>query len=162
MKALIAHPDYQLFELKGKSFCSSLQVAETFGKRHDHVLRDIRQIIANCPESFHVPNFGETFFDVPGPNGATRKEPLYLLTRDGFSILAFGFTGKKAMQFKIDYIRRFNEMESLHTIPGRHPRRTRPRSSATRRPGAPPPKGPGHHRSFGAKRPARTAGNSPE
>ena len=40
MKSLILHPEFQLYERKGKAFCSSLQVAETFEKQHAHVLRD--------------------------------------------------------------------------------------------------------------------------
>ena len=50
MSKLILHPDFQLYERKDKPFCSSLQVAETFEKRHDHVLRDI--------EALNVPNSG--------------------------------------------------------------------------------------------------------
>lgn len=45
MTKLILHPDYNLYERKGKPFCSSLQVAEEFGKEHKNVLRDIENIL---------------------------------------------------------------------------------------------------------------------
>jgi Rha family phage regulatory protein len=86
---------------------SSLDIAEHFGKRHDHVVRDIRQIISECQEDFNAPNFGAVeYLDEKG-----EKRPAYSLTRDGFSLLAMGFTGKKALEWKIKYIEAFNSME---------------------------------------------------
>lgn len=38
---------------------------------------------------------------------------MYYLTRDGFSLLAMGFTGKKALQWKMAFLKAFNEMERL-------------------------------------------------
>ncbi len=93
----------------GQPCTDSLMVAKIFGKRHDHVLRDISAL--DIPEDFRLPNFGETSRTVPGPNGGTRKVPMVSMTRDGFCLVAFGFTGPKAMQFKIAYIERFNAME---------------------------------------------------
>lgn len=121
MNNLTVHPDYQLYERKGEPFCSSLQVAETFGKRHDHVLRDIRATIDACPPEFGLPNFGESSYR----NEQNKKQPMFMLTKDGFVMLTMGYTGKKAMQFKVDYIRRFNEMEayikSLASLRDEHP-----------------------------------------
>ena len=88
---------------------TSLAIARTFCKRHDNVLRDIQ--ILEVPEEFRLLNFEETFREVPGPNGSVRKESMVLITQDGFTILAMGFTGKKAMEFKIKYIEAFNRME---------------------------------------------------
>jgi len=109
MTSLIAHPDYQLYERKGEPFCSSLQVAETFKKRHDHVLRDIRSTIADCSPEFGLLNFGESSYR----NEQNKKQPMFLLAKDGFTMVTMGYTGKKAMAFKEAYIRRFNEMESF-------------------------------------------------
>ena len=47
MKALVLHPEFQLYERKDKAFCSSLQVAQEFGKRHDNVLADIMSLMRN-------------------------------------------------------------------------------------------------------------------
>ncbi|AFR99962.1 phage regulatory protein/antirepressor Ant [Lentilactobacillus buchneri] len=85
---------------------SSLQVAETFGKRHDHVLRDIEHFRKD------LPNFGEMFVEVNVPDSYGRDRKAYYLNRDGFTLLAMGFTGKEALNFKLQYIRAFNKMEA--------------------------------------------------
>lgn len=103
----------------GKVTTTSLKIAEIFGKRHDHVIRDIESL--QIHDNWRKPNFGETSFDVPQPNGGIRKCKMYIITRDGFTILAMGFTGAKAMQFKIAYIEAFNAMEtklqSMNALP---------------------------------------------
>lgn len=83
----------------------SLMIAETFGKRHDHVLRDIREL--ECSEDFRISNFGETPYIHP-QNGQTYHK--YLITQDGFSFLVMGYTGKEAARFKEMYIAEFNRM----------------------------------------------------
>ena len=91
--------------LHGDVKTTSLQVAEFFGKEHKHVLRDIREL--DCSEEFTRSNFGPTdFIDKNGDS-----QPSYELTRDGFAILAMGYTGKTAMAFKEAYIKAFNSME---------------------------------------------------
>lgn len=90
---------------------TSLIVAEVFGKRHDHVIRDIRALIEQAPSC--VPNFGETEVGRPSPlNGARIASQAYTITRDGFMLLAMGFTGKKALNWKLAFIEAFNEMEA--------------------------------------------------
>jgi len=83
----------------------SLIVAETFGKTHDKVLRDIREI--GCSYEFRLSNFGESSYT----NLQGREMPKYLITQDGFTLLAMGYTGKKAMEFKENYIKAFRKME---------------------------------------------------
>lgn len=93
----------------------STDVATFFGKRHDHVIRDIKNIIATLPKD-RLPNFGETF-EIRRVGNVDRKMPVYRLTRDGFTFLAMGFTGEKAQAFKWAYIDAFNRMEAkLHGI----------------------------------------------
>lgn len=84
---------------------SSLDVAETFGKQHAHVLRDIKEL--ECSEEFRLSNFGESSYI----NSQNKKQPMYYMTRDGFTILVMGYTGEKAMRFKEAYIKQFNVME---------------------------------------------------
>ena len=84
---------------------TSLQVAESFEKQHPHVLRDIDALKKD------VSNFGEMFFETETPDSYGRARRTYLMNRDGFTILAMGFTGHKAMQFKLQYIQAFNQME---------------------------------------------------
>lgn len=86
---------------------SSLQVAEYFGKRHANILRDIQNLIL-LNSKLSSGYVSTTYID---PNG--KSQPMYIMTRDGFTLLAMGFTGKKAMQFKIAYIEAFNRMEEL-------------------------------------------------
>jgi Rha family phage regulatory protein len=94
--------------VSGRPVTSSLRVAEHFGKQHKHVVRDIRRIIQDVSKEFAEPNFGPCNYI--GENG--KQLPMYLLTKDGFLILAMGYTGKDAMRLKEAYIRRFNEMEA--------------------------------------------------
>lgn len=82
-------------------------MAEAFGKRHDNVIRDIRNTLDKCSESFAALNFeGRTFKD-----GTGRKLPCYLLSKDGLLMVTMGYTTPDAMRVKEAYIQRFNEME---------------------------------------------------
>ncbi|HEY3986541.1 Rha family transcriptional regulator [Cedecea sp.] len=90
---------------------TSIAVANYFEKSHDNVLKKIRAIMLDCPPSYHAVNFNEMFQDVEVANGAVRKTPYFELTRDAFVLIVMGFTGKKALQWKIDYINAFNKME---------------------------------------------------
>lgn len=96
---------------EGKVVVSSRDVAEKFGKKHFHVLRDIENL--ECSKDFTESNFGCS--EYTDPTG--RKLPEVLMTRDGFTFLAMGFTGAKASQFKEAYIAEFNRMESLLMSP---------------------------------------------
>ena len=87
-------------------FTTSIQISEAFEKRHDNIVRAIESL--ECSEEFRILNFEETPYTNP-QNKQTYKA--YKITRDGFTILAMGFTGKKAMAFKEAYIRAFNQME---------------------------------------------------
>ena len=82
-------------------------IADTFGKRHCDVLRAIKDL--EVPEDFRLRNFAHSTFKTQNRNGLSFDN--YEITRDGFTLLAMGFTGKKAMEFKIKYINAFNEME---------------------------------------------------
>lgn len=98
-----------LKELNGKQIpaVTSLQVAEAFGKEHFHVLRDIRETMDKCSESFTASNFGlSEYTDSTG-----RKLPLYILSKDGLMMVTMGYTTPEAMRVKEAYIARFNEMD---------------------------------------------------
>lgn len=88
---------------------TSLDVAETFEKEHKHVLEDIRRICENLSTAEISALFYES--EYIASNG--KKNPLYLMNRDGFTLLVMGYTGEKAMRFKLSYINQFNQMESL-------------------------------------------------
>ncbi len=109
----VKNTDVFLTTLNGKPAVSSLEVANHFQKKHQHVLRDIERIISICPKSFCASNFGRTSNNVAGPNGGSRETRAYLLTRDAFSILVMGFTGKAALHWKLRYIEAFNTLEEL-------------------------------------------------
>ncbi|EHH0538439.1 Rha family transcriptional regulator, partial [Campylobacter lari] len=111
-----------IFENKDEQiFCTSLDIAKVFGKRHDNVLADIKLILNELREigaSNEFLNFEEVvrISKTTNPkNGklVNRKMPMYNLTRDAFTLLAMGFTGKKALQFKIAFINAFNQMEQI-------------------------------------------------
>ena len=86
----------------------STQVAEYFGKNHQHVTRDIRNLIEKCPD-LGVSNFGQTTYK----DSQGKQQPCYRMDRKGFVLLAMGFTGEKALQFKIAYIDAFDRMEAI-------------------------------------------------
>ncbi|EPC9520023.1 Rha family transcriptional regulator [Campylobacter upsaliensis] len=106
---------------ENKTFCTSLDIARVFGKRHDHLLRDIENLLKDLREigaSNELLNFGEVvrISKTTNPKSGklvNRKMPMYKITRDGFSLLAMGFIGKKALQWKIAFIDAFNTMEKL-------------------------------------------------
>lgn len=85
----------------------SLAIAEVFEKRHDKVLRDIKNL--TCSEEFKMLNFGESSYI----NKQGRKMPLFVIKENGFYMLAMGYTGEKAMQFKERYINEFQRMRTL-------------------------------------------------
>jgi Rha family phage regulatory protein len=85
---------------------TSLQVAEGFYKQHGHVIRDIEQLEKD------VSNFGEMFSVGNEPDSYGRSRKIYFMNRDGFMLLAMGFTGKQALKFKLKYIEAFNQMEN--------------------------------------------------
>lgn len=102
---------------EGRPLTNSVLVAEKFGKVHKNVIRVIQSLIQsaqNCAdltsEKTAVRNmFVETtYLDSQG-----KEQPMYIMNRDGFTLLAMGFTGKKALQFKLDYIEAFNKMEKV-------------------------------------------------
>ena len=86
-------------------FTNSLLVAEKFNKQHKHVIESIKRIIdsADISAQYFV---STTYVDSSG-----KSNIMYVMNRDGFTLLAMGFTGDKALQFKLDYIEAFNRME---------------------------------------------------
>ncbi|WP_296875113.1 phage regulatory protein/antirepressor Ant [Thomasclavelia sp.] len=86
---------------------TSLQVAKNFNKNHQHILRDIKNLIGG------VQNWTDLFYESSYVNEQNKQEyPMYLMTRDGFTLLAMGFTGKEALEWKLKYIKAFNDMEA--------------------------------------------------
>lgn len=97
--------------IEGTPKTSSRAIAECFGKEHKHVMRDIKAL--QVSDSFRLSNFGLS--QAPDAQGINR--PMYWLTKDGFTILAMGYTGQKAMQFKEAYIAAFNAMAERLAVP---------------------------------------------
>lgn len=96
--------------IDGRPMTTSLAVAERFGKRHDDVLRRIRSL--DCSPEFRLRNFAEASQSIEQPNGGVAKYPVVRMTRDGFTFLCMGFTGKEAAKFKEAYIDAFNQLEA--------------------------------------------------
>lgn len=89
---------------EGQLVVTSRQISEDFEKEHKNVLQAISNLVA---ENSAVKNmFIESSFESRG-----KQYPEYLLTRDGFSLLVMGFTGAKALSWKLKYIEAFNKME---------------------------------------------------
>lgn len=99
---------------KGESsqvLTNSLLVADKFGKEHGDVLRSIDILVGKMSENQCEGYFADTSIEVKQPNGGVRYSRVIVMNRDGFTLLVMGFTGEKALQFKIEYINAFNKME---------------------------------------------------
>lgn len=106
--ALVPVETPTLTAVKGHGRTTSLQVAEHFGRRHDNVLRAIRDL--GCSEKFSLLNFeAREFVDERG-----KVQPMVEMTRDGFAILVMRFTGPQAMAWKERYIEAFNQLEQAY------------------------------------------------
>ncbi|OOF62380.1 Rha family transcriptional regulator [Rodentibacter pneumotropicus] len=99
----------KVFHKETVAMTDSLKVAQYFGKRHDNLLRIIKDL--GCSDEFRLLNFKASSYK----NEQNKKQPMYLMTHDGFTLLTMGFTGKKAMQFKEAYITQFNKMKDWIT-----------------------------------------------
>lgn len=88
-----------------KVVTTSLKVAEIFEKEHRDVMKSIRNLTA---QNFAVKKM---FVEESYLNSRNQQQPMYYMNRDGFTLLAMGFTGSKAMEFKLKYIEAFNKME---------------------------------------------------
>lgn len=105
---------------EGRALTTSLKVAEVFDKQHKDVLRDIRNLTEKMSNEFRQRNYALT--DYIDKNGDA--QPAYAMTKDGCTMLVFGYTGEKAMEFKEKYIAAFNEMEKKLSEPPALPRYT--------------------------------------
>lgn len=116
------NPQALVTSYNGVLVADSLQVADSFGKQHSHVIRSIEILINGLSAeeaAITDPYFSQSNFGLAGnyfipdtykdKQGKSRKH--YFLTRDGFSLLVMGFTGPAALHWKLLYIEAFNKME---------------------------------------------------
>ena len=92
----------------GRPATTSLEIAKFFGKRHTDVLRDINNILPNCPEKFSQRNFASANY----LDDQAKNRPMFIIFKDGFILLVMGYTGKKALVIKLAYIEAFNALEA--------------------------------------------------
>ena len=111
-----------VYQHNGQPAVSSRDVAEQFGKEHKHVLRDIENLISGGEPKIGPSSKGPSvttensvltsmFWKDEYTTVQNRKMPMYYMNRDGFTLLAMGFTGKEALTWKLKYIQAFNMME---------------------------------------------------
>ncbi len=92
---------------------NSRHVSDYFGKAHRSVTAKIEALLKDLPVShayFHAGVYKH-------PDTGDQLHTCYDVTRDGFTLLAMGFTGKKALGFKLQYIQQFNVMEEMLKAP---------------------------------------------
>jgi anti-repressor protein len=90
---------------RGNPVTNSLLVAQKFRKQHKHVLTSIRDIISSAENS------AQFFYLTTYKDSTGRSNEMYVMNRDGFSLLVMGFTGAQALKFKLEFIYAFNQME---------------------------------------------------
>lgn len=96
--------DIILSTQNGEPVASSREVAKRFGKEHKNVMQAVANLVAEnsaAKSMFHPATF----------ENRGKKYPMYLMNRDGFALLAMGFTGKEAVTWKLKYIEAFNQMD---------------------------------------------------
>lgn len=96
---------------KDRMITDSRNVSDVFNKQHRHVLESIRNLEKD------VPNFRQMFFESTMPDSYGREQKVYFMDRDGFTLLAMGFTGSEAMKWKLKYIEAFNSLEKAWNTP---------------------------------------------
>lgn len=99
----------------GEPVASSRDIAENFGKRHSHVLDGIQSIIHSAEKS------AQWFCESEYKDASGRTNKMYYMNRQGFSLVVMGFTGEKALEWKIKYIEAFEEMAKQLTTPEPEP-----------------------------------------
>ena len=116
---ILSVPSVSLIE--GRPATTSLDIAEHFDKRHDDVIKSIRNLSSNCPENFTARNFAVSEYT----DSTGRILPMFTVFFDGFILLVMGYTGKKALGMKLAYIDAFNamreELERAKTEPASNP-----------------------------------------
>ena len=106
--ALVAVAAEDIHAQHGEPTTTSLLVAKRFKKQHKNVMAAIRNIIKDVPE--YGLEFKLIQTDTDLGMGRTRKDPAYLMTEQGFSVLVMGFTGSDAMRWKFAYAKAFTQM----------------------------------------------------
>lgn len=99
------------YDCNGQKMVSSRDVAENFEKEHKNVMQTIQNMTAENSALLKMFVLSEY------TSVQNKRLPMYLMNRDGFTLLAMGFTGSKAMEWKLKYIQAFNAMERKLTMP---------------------------------------------
>ena len=108
--------EIQIFQsVTGEAVTSSYNIAVVFSKPHNQVMRSIRKIVNNLDQKDRC-----IFAHISEPDQYGRLQPAYALTKEAFLLLAMGFGGKKALQFKIAYINAFNHLETKSQVQAKH------------------------------------------
>jgi len=117
-KLTVWDKEFGLLNYEGIPVVSSRTVGDVFGKKHKNVLRDIRGLIERVEQSEE--RMGSLdglrfepiyFYQSTYVDERNREKPEYLLTKDGFTLLSMEYTTENAMDFKLAYMRKYNEME---------------------------------------------------
>ena len=94
-------------------YTTSRKVADHFGKPHKNVLRNVEELLAELSdEAFSRLNFEPRNYTYKTGKGQIREAVEYHLSHDGFALLAMGFTGRKALRWKVDFLQAFRQMET--------------------------------------------------
>ena len=100
-----------VFLKNDEAMTDSLIVADMFGKQHSKVIRTIESLQEGIAKNGDTPRLFVKTWYMNEQNG--QRYTKYLMNRDGYSLLVMGFTGKKALEWKLKYINAFNQMESI-------------------------------------------------
>ena len=101
----------KVIPFNGQLVTDSREVAEMVGKRHDHLLADIKKYVGVLDSQ----DFGSADFFISHTytNSQNKVMPCYLLTRKGCDMVANKMTGEKGILFTATYVTKFEEMENF-------------------------------------------------
>jgi len=96
--------------MKGNNlYTDSRDVAAMVGKRHDHLMRDIKKYVGVLTQS--KIGFSDFFIESTYKDPTGRTLPCYLITKKGCEFVANKLTGQKGILFTATYINAFHLME---------------------------------------------------
>lgn len=100
-----------VYYVRGEAMTRSDMVARFFGRPHQQILLHIDALQPELPLRWCERNFLRLRVSAHPADACSGKTQAYQMTRDGFTLLAMSFAGKKAPQLKLAYLDQFNKVQ---------------------------------------------------
>lgn len=101
-----------VYYVRGEAMTRSDMVARFFGRPHQQILLHIDALKPELPSRWCEHNFLQLRVSSHPADASSGRPQAYQMTRDGFTLLAMAFSGKKAPQLKLAYLDQFNKAQN--------------------------------------------------